>query len=170
MVACLIFYLFLASSSYSFYCLTLLLFTPPFFLPSFLPPSFLLSFLHFSFLVLTEHWGGRWPFWLSPRQAIIVPIDMKVSYSARSGDWSCYNLILYQIILKSLSSYSFIFLFVSQSLTHFLCACVSLYLVSLSLFFLSFYYLIKCILLVKLFYFNFISDHSNISLIHLFGS
>jgi threonyl-tRNA synthetase len=29
------------------------------------------------FAVLTEHWGGRWPFWLSPRQAIIVPIDLK---------------------------------------------------------------------------------------------
>lgn len=29
------------------------------------------------FAVLTEHWGGRWPFWLSPRQAIIVPVDLK---------------------------------------------------------------------------------------------
>jgi len=27
--------------------------------------------------VLTEHWGGKWPFWLSPRQAIVVPIDLK---------------------------------------------------------------------------------------------
>ena len=27
--------------------------------------------------VLTEHWGGKWPFWLSPRQCIIVPIDLK---------------------------------------------------------------------------------------------
>ena len=27
--------------------------------------------------VLTEHWGGKWPFWLSPRQCIIVPVDMK---------------------------------------------------------------------------------------------
>ena len=24
--------------------------------------------------VLTEHYGGKWPFWLSPRQAIIIPI------------------------------------------------------------------------------------------------
>jgi threonyl-tRNA synthetase len=27
--------------------------------------------------VLTEHFGGKWPFWLSPRQCIIVPVDMK---------------------------------------------------------------------------------------------
>jgi threonyl-tRNA synthetase len=25
--------------------------------------------------ILTEHYGGRWPFWLSPRQAIVVPIS-----------------------------------------------------------------------------------------------
>lgn len=24
--------------------------------------------------VLTEHFGGKWPFWLSPRQAIVVPV------------------------------------------------------------------------------------------------
>lgn len=24
--------------------------------------------------VLTEHFGGRWPFWLSPRQAMVVPV------------------------------------------------------------------------------------------------
>ena len=29
------------------------------------------------FAVLSEHWGGKWPFWLSPRQCIIVPIDNK---------------------------------------------------------------------------------------------
>jgi threonyl-tRNA synthetase len=27
--------------------------------------------------VLMEHFGGKWPFWLSPRQAIVVPIDPK---------------------------------------------------------------------------------------------
>lgn len=32
--------------------------------------------------ILTEHWGGKWPFWLSPRQAIIIPIDLKfIDYS-----------------------------------------------------------------------------------------
>lgn len=24
--------------------------------------------------VLTEHFGGKWPFWLSPRQALVVPV------------------------------------------------------------------------------------------------
>ncbi|CAN0401484.1 unnamed protein product, partial [Phaeothamnion confervicola] len=24
--------------------------------------------------ILTEHYGGRWPFWLSPRQALVVPV------------------------------------------------------------------------------------------------
>jgi threonyl-tRNA synthetase len=27
--------------------------------------------------VLTEHFGGKWPFWLSPRQCLLVPVDMK---------------------------------------------------------------------------------------------
>jgi threonyl-tRNA synthetase len=27
--------------------------------------------------VLLEHYGGKWPFWLSPRQAVVIPIDPK---------------------------------------------------------------------------------------------
>jgi threonyl-tRNA synthetase len=27
--------------------------------------------------ILTEHFGGKWPFWLSPRQCLLVPVDMK---------------------------------------------------------------------------------------------
>eukprot|EP00904_Undaria_pinnatifida_P009307 jgi/Undpi1/5506/HiC_scaffold_2.g00785.m1 len=27
--------------------------------------------------VLTEHYGGKWPFWLSPRQALIVPVAQR---------------------------------------------------------------------------------------------
>jgi threonyl-tRNA synthetase len=26
------------------------------------------------FAVLTEHYAGKWPFWLSPRQILIIPI------------------------------------------------------------------------------------------------
>lgn len=26
------------------------------------------------FGVLTEHFGGKWPFWLSPRQALVIPV------------------------------------------------------------------------------------------------
>jgi len=29
------------------------------------------------FAVLSEHWGGKWPLWLSPRQVCIVPVDPK---------------------------------------------------------------------------------------------
>lgn len=25
--------------------------------------------------ILTEHYGGRWPFWLSPRQCIVIPVS-----------------------------------------------------------------------------------------------
>jgi threonyl-tRNA synthetase len=24
--------------------------------------------------ILTEHFGGKWPFWLSPRQVLVIPI------------------------------------------------------------------------------------------------
>ena len=24
--------------------------------------------------VLTEHWGGKWPFWISPRQVCVIPV------------------------------------------------------------------------------------------------
>jgi threonyl-tRNA synthetase len=27
--------------------------------------------------VLAEHWGGKWPFWVSPRQVCVVPVDPK---------------------------------------------------------------------------------------------
>jgi len=27
--------------------------------------------------ILTEHFGGKWPFWLNPRQAIVVPVSPK---------------------------------------------------------------------------------------------
>ena len=27
--------------------------------------------------ILTEHWGGKWPFWISPKQVLIIPVDPK---------------------------------------------------------------------------------------------
>jgi len=34
------------------------------------------------FAILTEHYAGKWPFWLSPRQVIVVPVDPKfIDYS-----------------------------------------------------------------------------------------
>ncbi|KAI9294541.1 threonyl-tRNA synthetase [Neoconidiobolus thromboides FSU 785] len=29
--------------------------------------------------ILTEHFGGKWPFWISPRQVMIVPVNLKVA-------------------------------------------------------------------------------------------
>lgn len=34
--------------------------------------------------VLTEHTGGKWPFWVSPRQAMVVPISLNFSEYAES--------------------------------------------------------------------------------------
>ncbi|KAJ2372821.1 hypothetical protein IW150_003922 [Coemansia sp. RSA 2607] len=31
--------------------------------------------------ILIEHWGGRWPFWINPRQAIVIPTTTAVSAS-----------------------------------------------------------------------------------------
>jgi threonyl-tRNA synthetase len=28
--------------------------------------------------ILTENFGGKWPFWLSPRQAIVIPVTSKL--------------------------------------------------------------------------------------------
>ncbi len=33
--------------------------------------------------VLMEHWGGKWPMWLSPRQCAIIPVDPKYN------DYAC---------------------------------------------------------------------------------
>ncbi|KAL4854376.1 Threonine--tRNA ligase [Chlorella vulgaris] len=35
------------------------------------------------FAILTEHWGGKWPLWISPRQVMIVPI------AEGSYDYAC---------------------------------------------------------------------------------
>eukprot|EP00611_Tribonema_gayanum_P010835 TRINITY_DN20953_c0_g1_i1.p1 TRINITY_DN20953_c0_g1~~TRINITY_DN20953_c0_g1_i1.p1 ORF type:complete len:780 (+),score=275.37 TRINITY_DN20953_c0_g1_i1:107-2446(+) len=37
--------------------------------------------------VLTEHYGGRWPFWLSPRQAMVVPVGQAfIPYACKVRD------------------------------------------------------------------------------------
>lgn len=39
------------------------------------------------FAVLLEHYGGKWPFWLSPRQALVVPVGKSfVSYANDVSD------------------------------------------------------------------------------------
>ena len=36
------------------------------------------------FAVLCEHWGGKWPFWLSPRQIMVIPIHKDFGEYAES--------------------------------------------------------------------------------------
>ncbi len=77
--------------------------------------------------ILTEHTGGKWPFWLSPRQAIIIPIGGSkfinyaehVCSSLKSGNLQhCYfvdidrssNSLNKMIKTAQLSQYNFILL------------------------------------------------------------
>ena len=43
--------------------------------------------------ILTENYGGKWPFWLSPRQAIVVPVSPK--YDDYAKKVSTLNLYVY---------------------------------------------------------------------------
>jgi len=36
------------------------------------------------FAVLCEHWGGKWPFWISPRQIMVVPVHAEFNEYAES--------------------------------------------------------------------------------------
>ena len=36
------------------------------------------------FAILTEHFGGKWPLWLSPRQAIVIPVHESLNEFAAS--------------------------------------------------------------------------------------
>jgi len=36
------------------------------------------------FAVLCEHWGGKWPFWISPRQVMIVPVHAEFNEFAEN--------------------------------------------------------------------------------------
>jgi threonyl-tRNA synthetase len=61
-----------------------------------LPPDFarpvmvhraMLGSVERMFAVLLEHYGGKWPFWLSPRQALVVPVGMSfVPYAKKVVD------------------------------------------------------------------------------------
>lgn len=42
----------------------------------------LLGSLERCFAMLCEHYGGKWPFWLSPRQVAIIPVSQKHEHYA----------------------------------------------------------------------------------------
>lgn len=42
------------------------------------------------FAILLEHYKGKWPFWLSPRQAIVCPVsDKSLPYALEVSCWLC---------------------------------------------------------------------------------
>ncbi|KZV47021.1 threonine--tRNA ligase, mitochondrial-like [Dorcoceras hygrometricum] len=48
------------------------------------------------FAILLEHYKGKWPFWLSPRQAIVCPVsDKSQAYALQVGCLSFYLLYLH---------------------------------------------------------------------------
>jgi threonyl-tRNA synthetase len=55
--------------------------------------------------ILTEHFGGKWPLWLSPRQVMVVPINSKVEEYASevreaqdTGLSCCLNRVILYVI------------------------------------------------------------------------
>ena len=47
------------------------------------------------FAILLEHYKGKWPFWLSPRQAIVCPVSEKSqSYALQVHSFDFYALFL----------------------------------------------------------------------------
>ncbi|CAG8664212.1 4903_t:CDS:2, partial [Paraglomus occultum] len=45
--------------------------------------------------ILTENFGGKWPFWLSPRQVIVIPVAPKFNDYAQKVADECYKAHLY---------------------------------------------------------------------------
>lgn len=41
--------------------------------------------------ILTEHFAGKWPFWLSPRQVLVVPVMPAVNDYAKEVQQICYE-------------------------------------------------------------------------------
>lgn len=50
------------------------------------------------FAILLEHYKGKWPFWLSPRQAIVCPVSEKSESYAIEVLWPSKFLALVSLI------------------------------------------------------------------------
>jgi threonyl-tRNA synthetase len=51
------------------------------------------------FAILLEHYKGKWPFWLSPRQAILCPVSEKSqAYALKVDSYECW---LYSVVYLS---------------------------------------------------------------------
>ena len=48
--------------------------------------------------VLTESYAGKWPFWLSPRQAMVIPVAVPFNEYASKVDLNkCFSLLSLRI-------------------------------------------------------------------------
>jgi threonyl-tRNA synthetase len=43
--------------------------------------------------ILTESFAGKWPFWLSPRQAIVIPVGPQFDEYSEKASFTYYNLL-----------------------------------------------------------------------------
>lgn len=52
------------------------------------------------FAILLEHYKGKWPFWISPRQAIVCPVSEKSqSYAEQVTRFQIYLLFVFAILI-----------------------------------------------------------------------
>jgi len=40
--------------------------------------------------ILTESFAGKWPFWLSPRQAIVIPVGPQFDEYSQKASFICF--------------------------------------------------------------------------------
>jgi len=40
--------------------------------------------------ILTESFAGKWPFWLSPRQAIVIPVGPQFDEYSEKASFICF--------------------------------------------------------------------------------
>ncbi|AMD19961.1 HCL190Wp [Eremothecium sinecaudum] len=78
--------------------------------------------------ILTEHYAGKWPFWLSPRQVLVVPVGVKYQDYAQSvrdqlAEAGCYadvdlsgNTLQKKVRTGQLYKYNFIFVVGEQEM------------------------------------------------------
>lgn len=59
------------------------------------------------FAILLEHYKGKWPFWLSPRQAIVCPVSAKSQDYAREVVYSSSMLLSLFVDLYFVFIFSF---------------------------------------------------------------
>ena len=57
------------------------------------------------FAVLCEHWGGKWPFWISPRQVMLVPVHAEFNDYCESVREKLHNAGIYADVDSSKATF-----------------------------------------------------------------